>query len=83
MKYFVEDQLVTIKVVYHMPDYVHVLNEFVWQLHDVTPIFPRTHRFIDFWNREIDGPINHAEVVYVNWWGGREYKKIDHISIIQ
>ena len=83
MKYFDEDKLVTIKVVYHMPDYLHVLNEFVWQTHDILPLFPRTHRFIDFWNREIEGPINHAEVVYVNWWGGREYKKVDHISIIQ
>ena len=80
---FDEDQLVTIKVIYHMPDYIHVLNEFVWQTHDVLPKFPRTHRFIDFWNKEIEGPINHAEVCYVNYWGGTEYKKVDHISLMQ
>ena len=66
MKYFDEDQLVTIKVVYHMPDYFHVLNEFVWQTHDISPRFPRTHKFIKFWNDEIEGPINHAEIMYVN-----------------
>ena len=60
---------------------LHVLNESSGK-HTIYP-FPRTHRFIDFWNREIEGPINHAEVVYVNWWGGVEYKKVDHISTIQ
>ena len=50
--------------------------------HTIYP-FPRTHRFIDFWNREIEGPTNRAEVVYVNWWGGVEYKKVDHIPTIQ
>ena len=78
MKLFDEDQLVTIKVIYHMPDYINVLNEFVWQTHDILPKFPRTHKFIKFWNYNIDGPINHAEVCYVNYWGGREYKKVDH-----
>lgn len=83
MKYFDEDQLVTIQVIYHMPDYTHVLNEFVWQTHDTTPSFPRTHRFIDFWNHNIDGPINEALVWYVNYWGGKEYRKIDYELHIQ
>ena len=80
---FDEDKLVTIKVIYHMPDFIHVLNEFVWQTHDVLPKFPRTHKFIDYWNEHIEGPINHAEVCYVNYWGGTEYKKVDHISLMQ
>tara|TARA_B110000046_G_C13015745_1_gene408639 strand:- start:2768 stop:3019 length:252 start_codon:yes stop_codon:yes gene_type:complete len=83
MKYFDEDQLVTIKVVYHMPDYVHVLNEFIWQTHDIIPKFPRIQRFVKFWIANIDGPINHAEICYVNYWGGREYRKIDHEYHIQ
>ena len=78
MRRFDTDQLVTIKVIYHMPDYVHVLNEFVWQTHDTTPQFPRVHRFIRFWNHNIDGPINSAEVAYINYWGGTEYTRIAH-----
>ena len=39
--------LTTAEFTYHMPDYTHVLNTFVWQDYDLAPDHPRLfqHRF--------------------------------------
>lgn len=49
--------LVTVKVLYFIPDYTHVLNLFVWQTLDLSPRYPRIHQFLDHWRREIDAVI--------------------------
>src|SRR6056297_2762651 len=38
--------LTTAGFLYHMPDYVHVLNTFVWQDYDIAPDHPRLFKFI-------------------------------------
>ncbi|MBT8152419.1 usg protein [Epibacterium ulvae] len=43
---------------YHMPDYAHVLNTFVWQDYDLMPDHPRLFKFIEFWQQEIDGALH-------------------------
>ncbi|MGY6633522.1 MAG: usg protein [Alkalilacustris sp.] len=50
--------LTTAEFFYRMPDHRHVLNSFVWQLHDLAPDYPRLFQFIDFWRREIEGPLH-------------------------
>lgn len=48
---------VTLSVEYYRPDFPSILQAFVWQLDDRTPDFPRVHRFLDHWRREITAPI--------------------------
>jgi uncharacterized protein Usg len=50
--------LTTAELFYHMPDYVHVLNSFIWQEYDLAPDHPRLFDFIEFWQREIEGPLH-------------------------
>ena len=57
------NQLVTVEVIYRLPDYRRILQSFVWQTADVVPGMPRVERFIAFWEREIDGPIHSVRVV--------------------
>ncbi|KAG1647371.1 Protein usg [Nymphon striatum] len=45
--------LTTAEFTYHMPDFIHVLNVFVWQDYDLAPDHPRLFKFIDFWQSEI------------------------------
>ena len=45
--------LTTAEMFYHMPDYPHVLNTFVWQDYDLAPDHARPFRFIEFWQAEI------------------------------
>ena len=65
--------LTTAELFYHMPDHVHVLNSFIWQEYDLAPDHPRLFRFIEFWQREIDGPLHsvrftHRKLVAPGMW---------------
>ena len=39
--------IVTVDILYWMPDYDNILQEFVWQTKDVVPEIPRVHKFLD------------------------------------
>ena len=65
--------LTTAEMFYHMPDYAHVLNTFIWQDYDIAPDHPRLFDFIDFWKAEIDGPLHsvrftHRKLVAPGEW---------------
>tara|TARA_B100001559_G_C16486192_1_gene616163 strand:+ start:156 stop:407 length:252 start_codon:yes stop_codon:yes gene_type:complete len=47
----------SVQVIYYMPDYKNILNEFVWQTEDITPEFPRIGKFIKYWDENIEGLI--------------------------
>ncbi len=57
-------ELVTLGVFYYRPDYIHLLNALYWQCDDWVPGLPRVHRFLDYWNDNIDAQI--AEVVWTS-----------------
>jgi uncharacterized protein Usg len=54
--------LVTVNVLYYMPDYQSILNEFLWQTLDISPNYPRIHKFLDFWRKEIDAVIKEVTI---------------------
>ena len=56
------ERLTTTQVLYYMPDSPSLLQEFVWQTLDLAPEYPRIHRFLDFWRREIDAVIHSVTV---------------------
>jgi uncharacterized protein Usg len=51
-------RLATAEVLYYMPDHPALLQTFVWQTLDLAPEYPRIHRFLNFWRREIDAVIH-------------------------
>ncbi|MFO1019046.1 MAG: aspartate-semialdehyde dehydrogenase [Hyphomonadaceae bacterium] len=51
-------RLATAEVLYYMPDHPALLQSFVWQTLDLAPDYPRIHRFLNFWKREIDAVIH-------------------------
>ena len=51
-------RLATAEVLYYMPDHPALLQSFVWQTLDIAPSYPRIHKFLDFWKREIEAVIH-------------------------
>ena len=51
-------RLVTVDILYWMPDYHHILQEFIWQTDDLVPEMPRVHKFLNFWHENIDAVIS-------------------------
>jgi len=79
MKLFDQDKLVTIQIIYYMPDYQKLINEFVWQTHDTLPDFPRSERFIKHWQSDIDAVIKEAYLYHKNYWGGTTYRDVTDV----
>ena len=52
----------SVQVVYYIPDYLHLVNEFIWQTEDQQPDYPRINRFLDYWDKNIDGPIKEVYI---------------------
>jgi uncharacterized protein Usg len=55
-------RLTTAEILYHLPDHPGILQSFVWQQLDLVPEFPQLRKFLDFWVREIDGPLHSVKV---------------------
>jgi len=51
-------RLATAEVLYYMPDHPSLLQSFIWQTLDLAPDYPRIHKFLNFWRREIDAVIH-------------------------
>lgn len=65
--------LTTAELFYRMPDYLNVLNSFVWQDYDLAPDHPRLFQFLEFWQAEIEGPLHsvrftHRKLVAPGEW---------------
>ncbi len=55
-------RITTTEVLYYMPAHPALLQSFLWQTLDQAPDFPRIHRFLDFWKREIDAVIHSVTI---------------------
>lgn len=56
--------LTTATILYHLPDHRHVLQSYIWQNYDLAPRFPVLHDFLDFWGRELEGPLHSVTVAH-------------------
>jgi uncharacterized protein Usg len=49
--------LTTAEILYRMPDHPALLQSYLWQDYDLFPDFPVLRKFLDFWERSLDGPL--------------------------
>ncbi len=56
--------LTTAEMTYKMPDHKHVLNTFVWQDYDLAPDHQRLFSFIEYWQKNIEGPLHSVRFVH-------------------
>lgn len=71
--------LVTINVIYFLPDHRSLVNEFMWQTLDLRPKYPRIEKFLDYWRREIDAVIKEVQLSDSVGLNPRHFRKIEEI----
>ena len=52
-----KSHIVTLNVLYYLPDYEHIIQEFIWSFDDYVPELQRTHKFLNYWKSNIDAII--------------------------
>jgi uncharacterized protein Usg len=68
--------LTTVKILYRMPDHPGILQSYVWQVYDLHPHFPELRKFLDFWSRELDGPLHSVTVAHAGLIRPAEFRAI-------
>lgn len=56
--------LTTAQIHYHLPDQRSLLQLYLWQDYDLAPHFPALKAFLDFWQREVEGPLHSVTVAH-------------------
>lgn len=55
-------RLTTAEILYRMPDHPSFLQTYLWQELDLAPRFPVLRKFLDFWEKNLDGPLHSVRV---------------------
>ena len=55
-------RLTTAEILYHLPDHPSLLQSYLWQDYDLAPHFPVLRRFLDFWERNLEGRLHSVRV---------------------
>lgn len=82
-KQLMDYRLTTAQILYHMPDHQDILQEFIWQDYDLAPKFPNLLKFLDFWEKKLDGPLHSVYVAKREIITSSDYRCADWMSSIQ
>jgi uncharacterized protein Usg len=74
--------LSTVEIHYHLPDHPGLLQLFLMQQYDIAPRFPVLRDFLDYWTREIEGPLHSVRVAHQHLIGPSEWRAVDGMITI-
>jgi uncharacterized protein Usg len=69
--------LTTANILYRMPDYNSILQEYVWQDYDLAPRFPELNKFLAFWETKLEGALFRVVVAHKALIGPADLRAID------
>jgi len=69
--------LTTANILYRMPDHPGILQNYIWQQHDLHPHFPELKKFLDFWTRELDGLLHSVTIAHARLIKPAEFRAVE------
>lgn len=69
--------LTTAQILYRLPDHPRILQTYIWQEYDLAPRFPILRDFLDFWTRELAGPLHSVQVCHSHLIRPAEIRTVD------
>jgi uncharacterized protein Usg len=66
--------MTTVKILYRLPDYRSLVQEFIWQQYDMFPEFPELKKFLAFWEEQIEGPLYKVTIAHQRLIKPAEFK---------
>lgn len=69
--------LTTAQILYRRPDHSWLLQTYVWQAYDLFPKFPELHRFLQFWQEKLEGPLHSVQVAHCKLIKPAEIKPVN------
>ena len=76
-------RLMTVEVLYYLPDHPSLLQSFIWQTLDVAPSFPRLAAFLDHWRREIEAIVHSVALCSQGGLAPRRFRSLNEVLRLQ
>ena len=70
--------LTTAEIFNRMPDARDLLQSYVWLNYDLAPRLPNLRKFLEFWIRELDGPIHSVRLAHARLIRPAEFRYVGH-----
>jgi uncharacterized protein Usg len=58
-------RLTTAEILYRLPDHPTLLQTYIWQELDLAPRYPELRKFLEFWEKNLDGPLHSVQVANI------------------
>src|SRR6266850_259340 len=71
--------LTTAHIFYRRPDHPWLLQSYVWQEYDLCPKFPELQRFLEFWQKSLDGMLHSVTVAHSKLIKPAELNTVDGV----
>lgn len=71
--------LTTANILYRRPDHPWLLQTYVWQAYDLCPNFPELQRFLEFWQRSLEGILHSVTVAHSKLIKPAEIRAVDGV----
>ena len=71
-------RLTTAEIIYRLPDYPALLQSFIWQKFDLAPDFPELHKFLEFWQSNIEGRLHSVNIKQSTRVAGNRWRHVKH-----
>jgi len=72
-------QLTTAEILYRFPDHPDLLQTYLWQDMDNPPAFPVLGKFLNFWDKNLDGKLHSVVVASQGLIKPSEFQIVDGI----
>jgi len=63
-KQLADYRLTTAEIIYGLPDHPKLLQSYIWQELDIAPRFPVLHKFLRFWESQLEGKLYIVKVAH-------------------
>lgn len=57
-------RLTTAEIIYRLPDHPSILQHYIWQELDIAPRFPILRKFLNFWEKSLEGKLYMVKVAH-------------------
>jgi uncharacterized protein Usg len=71
--------LTTANILYRLPDHPRLLQTYIWQEYDLWPDFPTLTHFLEFWRRELEGPLHSVTVAHERLIKPSEFRPVSGV----
>ncbi len=74
-------RLATAEILYHLPDHPGLLQTYLWQDYDIAPKYPVLSGFLQFWTRELEGPIHSVRLAGKRLIAAAELRNVSEFGL--